>query len=300
MIEPKKNGYYQKKSLKKNHDREVLINYIGELIQHDTSIHLWAPLANKKWYLISSIDDYSRRILYSDLWDKESSWAHISALQYVVTQFGKPLSYYVDNHSIFRFIEKRDSLKYKGTATEETAIVQWKEVLNELHVEIIYALSPSAKGKIERPFRWLQDHLVRTCLHEKITQIEDARKILYEEIHQYNFKRIHSVTKEIPAIRYEKALEENKSLFQPLTIRLPNQTLEDIFCYRIKRVVNPYRKISLQGLELGVSGAPIRAEIELRISFDLNTGLAKVRIWHQGRLIDEHRVKTQDLSKVHF
>jgi len=29
-----------------------------------------------------------------------------------------------------------------------------------LGVDVIYALSPQAKGKVERPYRWLQDRIV--------------------------------------------------------------------------------------------------------------------------------------------
>ena len=47
---------------------------MGELLQHDTSYHLWSPLAQTKWYLITTIDDHSRRSLHGDLGDKESSW----------------------------------------------------------------------------------------------------------------------------------------------------------------------------------------------------------------------------------
>ena len=50
------------KALRKAHDREVLTNYVGELLQHDTSYHLWSPLVQTKWYLITTIDDHSRRI----------------------------------------------------------------------------------------------------------------------------------------------------------------------------------------------------------------------------------------------
>jgi hypothetical protein len=38
--------------------------------------------------------------LHGDLWDKETSWTHIVAQKAVLTQFGCPLTYYVDNHSI--------------------------------------------------------------------------------------------------------------------------------------------------------------------------------------------------------
>jgi len=38
--------------------------------------------------LITSIDDYSRYLLYAVLLEKETSWAHIIALQSVFLHFG--------------------------------------------------------------------------------------------------------------------------------------------------------------------------------------------------------------------
>lgn len=69
----KKYGYYKKRKKKKAHDREVVTNYVGELIQHDSSHHRWSPNAKDKWYLITSIDDYSRFMLYAKLFKKETS-----------------------------------------------------------------------------------------------------------------------------------------------------------------------------------------------------------------------------------
>ena len=210
----KKNGWYQEKKWKKSHDREVLTNYVGELVQHDTSIHLWAPAAQTKWYLITSIDDQSRDLLYADLWEKETSWAHIVAVKTVVTHVGCPLKYYVDNHSIFRFMEKRDTIWRNAQMKEEEAIVQWKEVLKDLGIDVVYALRPAAKGKIERPYRWLQDHLVRTCVRDGITTIEQAREVLAWEVNQYRYKRVHSTIGEIPSRRFERAIQEKQSLFR--------------------------------------------------------------------------------------
>ncbi|GAH65532.1 unnamed protein product, partial [marine sediment metagenome] len=69
----KKEGFYKPKKRKKRaHDREVHSNYIGELIQHDSSYHKFSPYADKKWYLITSIDDYSRLLLYAKLVEKET------------------------------------------------------------------------------------------------------------------------------------------------------------------------------------------------------------------------------------
>ena len=109
----KKHGFYLKKPKKTAHDRELLTHYAGELIQHDSSHHLWAPASQEKCYLITSLDDYSRFMLYAILLKTETSWAHILALQTVILRYGLPYTYYVDSHSIFRFVRGRDSLWYK-------------------------------------------------------------------------------------------------------------------------------------------------------------------------------------------
>ena len=80
----KRNNFYFSKPERKAHEHEVLTNYPGELIQHDSSHHQFAPYAEGKWYLITSLeDDYSRLILYAVLVERESTWEHILALEYV-------------------------------------------------------------------------------------------------------------------------------------------------------------------------------------------------------------------------
>ena len=63
-------GCYQPHPRKKAHDREVVTAAIGALIQHDASHHRWSPYANEKWALITSLDDFSRKILYADLFEQ--------------------------------------------------------------------------------------------------------------------------------------------------------------------------------------------------------------------------------------
>ncbi|MGM0368655.1 MAG: hypothetical protein ACQEP2_08870, partial [Actinomycetota bacterium] len=76
---------------------------------HDSSHHKWSPYADKKWYLNTSIDDCSRNLLYYRLTERETSWTHIEALEVVALKYGLVYSYYVDCHSIFRFVQGRDS-----------------------------------------------------------------------------------------------------------------------------------------------------------------------------------------------
>lgn len=277
-----------------------MTNYAGELVQHDSSNHLWAPLAGRKWYLITSVDDYSRYLLYADLWEKETSWSHIVAVNTVVTRFGCPLKYYVDNHAIFRFIERRGVVRGSFTEEEE-AFIQWKEVLKDLKIGITYALSAPAKGKVERPYRWLQDHLVRTCVREGITKIDQAREVLYEELNRYNNKWVHSTTKEVPAARFERAVKEKKTLFRTFEIGRPYKSADDIFCYRVKRVVDGYRRISFNAFLFSVPpGVSVGDTLELRISFDLKTQMALIRFWHHEKFLGQQQVKAEDIKKVQF
>ena len=44
----KRNNFYFLRPKRKAHDREVITNYPGELIQHDCSHHLFAPYTERK------------------------------------------------------------------------------------------------------------------------------------------------------------------------------------------------------------------------------------------------------------
>jgi len=294
----KKHGFYLRKPQRTAHDREVLTRYVGELIQHDASHHLWAPAAQEKWYLITSLDDYSRLLLYAVLVKTETSWTHIVALQTVILQYGLPYAYYVDSHSIFRFVRGRDSLWYKHHLLTDETTPQWKQVLGDCNVKVIHSLSPQARGKIERPYGWLQDHLIRTCVREDVTEIQQAQRILNQELRRYNHHQVHSTTQEIPYLRFQRALKEKWSLFREFKIRPPFQSVKDIFCLRMDRIVDSYRKISIHNLQFKVHADP-RKQVNLRI-YPLDEEISEIRFWCEGKLIDVQKVKNSDLKGVHF
>lgn len=294
----KDKGFYLPKREKKVHDHEVVTNFAGELVQHDSSVHQWSPFSLDKWYLITSIDDFSRGLLFADLFERENSWAHISSIESVVLKYGCPLKYYPDQHSIFRFVKERDKFTPWYTAHKFTDEVdpQFKQVLKDCGTEVTYALSPQAKGKIERPYRWLQDRVVRTCAKEHITEIKDARKVLKELVYNYNHKWIHSTTKEIPMVRLEAAVNSGRSLFRPFTIKPPFESSKDIFCLRNQRVVNGYRKITFKQAELLVPNSLPRDTVDLRIVPNVKKGLAEVRIWNRNELVSVQLAKHEDLE----
>lgn len=153
IVRAKEIGCYQAKKPKKTHDREVLTTAIGALIQHDASVHLWSPYVQDKWTLITSLDDFSRLIVYADFVLSETTWVHIIAAESVITTYGFPLRYYVDQLRVFRFIQGRDSIWRKHVLGTDDVDPQWRQVMRVCGVDVIYALSPQAKGKVERPYR---------------------------------------------------------------------------------------------------------------------------------------------------
>ena len=94
------------------------------------------------------------------------------------------------------------------------------------------------------------------------------------ELKRYNSYQVHSTTGEIPDERFYRAFDERRSLFREFAIPAPYVSTKDVFALRDNRVVNAYRKISINNLELNVSGVPIRERVYLRIVPDKKSGLA--------------------------
>lgn len=293
----KQHGFYLPRRPRKRHDREVLTRYVGELIQHDSSHHLWAPAAQEKWYLLTSLDDFSRYLLYAVLVKRETLWAHLLALQTVVVRWGFPHAYYVDCHSFFRYIRGRDVIPRDFLLATEEYETQWKQVLKECGITPLYALSPQAKGKIERPYGWLQDHLIRTCIRENITTLEAANTVLAREVHHYNHVQVHSTTEEVPVRRLRQALHQRQSLFRAFQLPPALRSVKDLFALRLQRIVDAYRRVSVNRLALQVQRACPGQVLTLRI-YPLSPDLTEVRFWHEDQLLDVQRVKTEEL-KVH-
>ncbi|MCX6037492.1 MAG: hypothetical protein NTW99_06330 [Chloroflexi bacterium] len=276
---------YRPRRKGKIHDREVVTTAIGALIQHDASTHLWSPFAKEKWTLITSIDDYSRKLLYADFVTQETSWAHIQAAQAVLQTNGLPLSYYVDNLRVFRFVQKRDSVWRKHVLQTDDIDPQWRQVMRLLRVNVTYALSPQAKGKVERPYRWLQDRIVRTCALEKLNSLDDVRSVLRDELDRYNNHQVHSTTGEIPSLRFENARKNGNSFFRPFSLPKPYTSPKDVFCLHGSRIVNGYRRISLFNQDIEVPHVPLREDVELHLVPDLPNNALEVRIWFQHKMV---------------
>jgi hypothetical protein len=136
----------------------------GALYQHDSSHHLWFPCTGRKQYLILTKDDYSRRVVGARLVEAESSFEHLQTVRKTITTDGIPLTYYLDNHSIFRFVLHRGvHVRYK--LREDEGGIQFRKALSSLGIGMIYTgkRQAQAKGKVEKIFDYLQRRLPYLC-----------------------------------------------------------------------------------------------------------------------------------------
>ena len=146
--------------------------------------------------------------------------------------YGLPLCYYVDSLCVFRFVQHRDGVWKRQVLGTYEADPQWHHLMRLLGVEVKYALPPQAKDKVERPFRRLQDHIVRTCALENVSSLKEVRAVLREDVHAHSHPRVHSTTHEAPAIRFDQAIERGLTLFRCFVLPRPYTSLDDVFCLR--------------------------------------------------------------------
>jgi hypothetical protein len=67
----------------------------------------------------------------------------------------------------------------------------------------------------------------------------------------------------------------------------------------MERTIDPYRKISINHLQLKVNHAAPGKTVNLRI-YPSTRGVSEIRFWCEGKLIDAQRVKNSDLKGMHF
>lgn len=265
--------------------REVETTKIGRLFQHDTCIHQWSPFCNA-FYLILTVDDHSRRIVYAKFFDRETSMNHILAVRDTVQKYGLPLAYYTDRHSIFTFNFNNGPQNKTYQTRVEDADVQWKRVLSKLQIQGICADSPQAKGKVESKFKYLQGRVVRRCAKEEVLTLEHAQRILDEEVRYYNEFRIHSVTKQTPLQRYELAEKEGRSVLRPFK-PAESQSWKDIFCLEYEKRLDAYGRTKVKGIEIQVKSSP---SLNVTIRYIEEDGEKEIRVLAKNIVLKVFRI----------
>lgn len=161
------------------HQSRVRRPRFGELVQIDGSHHDWFEGRGPACCLLVFIDDATSKIITMLFGKSETTIGYMNLVQSHVQQYGRPLAYYSDKHSIFR-TTSHTSLDRRIQDT------QFHRALRSLQIELICAHSSQAKGRVERANKTLQDRLVKEMRLRKISTIEEANAFLPSFIEQYN------------------------------------------------------------------------------------------------------------------
>ena len=167
---------------------------LGEMEQYDGSYHNWfeGRLKNDQGEIIpeqcllAAIDDATGQITKAQFAPNEGVMATFTFWkEYIKTQ-GKPVSIYLDRGSTYKNNPKKNNVK-------PLELTQFERACKQAGINIIHALSPQAKGRIERLFQTLQDRLPKEMRLKNICTIAEAN-IYLEKIFVPWFNKKFSVT----------------------------------------------------------------------------------------------------------
>jgi transposase InsO family protein len=162
----------RKRGVKRHYKRRERKAQEGALLLWDGSPHRWFGDQQGPCNLTAVIDDATGALLHGVFTVEEDAQSYLVCLRQILLEKGIPLALYMDRHGIFRRNDDHWSLQ-EQLAGEQTP-TQVGQALRELGIEPIFALSPQAKGRVERLFNTLQDRLVQELRLAEISTPQEA------------------------------------------------------------------------------------------------------------------------------
>ena len=156
--------------------------YFGEMIQMDGSHHDWLEGRGPECVLMGHVDDATGNV-FARFYLYEGTIPAMDSFKCYIKKYGIPISVYLDKHTTYKSTRKpsiEDQLKGVEPLSEVA------RAFKELGVEVIYAHSPQAKGRVERQFRTFQDRLIKEMRLKCIKTIEEANRFLRYYLPIYN------------------------------------------------------------------------------------------------------------------
>jgi hypothetical protein len=131
----------------------------GLMLLWDGSPHRWLEGRGPKLCLIGAMDDATGELLPgAHFVEQECAAGYLRVLRAIATEYGVPWSIYMDQHGSLRRNDDHWTLAEELRGRQDPTQVGM--ALEALAIEPIYALSPQAKGRVERLWGTLQDRLV--------------------------------------------------------------------------------------------------------------------------------------------
>ena len=171
-----KGSYEKKKKYPKHRSFREPMPKEGMMLQFDTSDHDWLEARGPRIKLIGGIDDASKDVPWALFALKDSVEENMAVLKRIIKRKGIPLSLYVDKDS--KFITTRHGGLHVNIKKDQEK-TQMARAWDELGINVIYAESPQAKGRIERLWGTFQDRLISELRLEGISSLEGANRYLH-------------------------------------------------------------------------------------------------------------------------
>jgi hypothetical protein len=231
----------------------------GMMLQIDGSRHDWMEGRGSYLSLIAAMDDATGKVPYAIFRLQEDAHGYFLLLQEVIRKRGIPLALYSDRHGIFQR-SARETECLEEQLSGQRQLTQFGRALRELGIEAIFALSPQAKGRIERLFGTLQDRLVSELRLAGASTVEEANQVLQTFLPDFNLHFAVPAAQEGSAYRHPD----------------PGLRLEEVLCFKYQRTVAADNTIRFEGQTLQLlpglerrSYAHARVEVQERLDGSL-------------------------------
>jgi transposase len=170
-------GPTRKRRPRKHRRRRDRKAQAGMMILWDGSRHDWLEGRGPLLCLMGAIDDATGEFLAgAHFVEQECAAGYLQVLLAIAQEKGLPLSAYMDQHGSLKRNDSYWTLEEELRGEQQPTHVG--QALKALEVEVIFALSPQAKGRVERLWGTLQDRLSSELRLAKTSTLEEANRVL--------------------------------------------------------------------------------------------------------------------------
>lgn len=237
----------------------------GEMVQMDGSHHDWLEGRGPKLVLMAFVDDATGNV-FARFYDYEGTWPAMESFYLYANRYGLPQSVYLDRHSTYKF-HLKPSLEDELAGQEPRS--QFQRALHCLGVDMIYAYSPQAKGRVERQFATFQDRLIKEMRLCNIKSKDEANEFLDPYLPKYNrqFSKPPRSAVNLHRRSREISLKSALSIQEPHVLRNDNTVRHAGKLYQIKD---------------GVAGRkPRKVMVHERLGGEVHIFDGSRRLWYQ-------------------
>ncbi|WCF08527.1 hypothetical protein NDS46_00960 [Paenibacillus thiaminolyticus] len=219
--------------------------------------------------LHAAIDDATGTVVAALFRPTECREGYSRVMQQGIRTYGVPLALYSDRQTIFRSPDEKLTVEQE-LAGESKPLSNFGKAMAELHIEHIKALTPQAKGRIERLWRTFQDRLVIELRLLGVNTLEEANEALPKLVKKHN--RLFAVEP-----------RQSEDAYVPLD---PNVQLEHVFTKREYRQLGSGNTFAYNGT-IYTLAKPTTLRMNAKMTVEVQETLdGEVFMWVQGQALE--------------